>query len=110
MNAATYFDSFLLQIKLATNRDCLQDISYRAMIHPGTTAQQASMITSLCVYRENIINGMNDEALADAHTKSKSKNATKNTIWRTANAYENGRKYTVKKNYHRCRKNKKNMI
>ena len=46
MNAATYFDSFLLQIKLATNRESLQDISYRAMIHPGTTAQQASMITS----------------------------------------------------------------
>ena len=65
MNAATYFDSFLLQIKLATNRDSLKDISYRAMIHPGTTAQQASMITSLCVYRENIINGMDNEALAD---------------------------------------------
>ncbi len=65
MNTATYFDSFLLQIKLATDRDRLQDISYRAMIHPGTTAQQASMITSLCVYRENIINGMDNEALAD---------------------------------------------
>lgn len=64
MNAATYFDSFLLQIKLATNRDRLQDISYRAMIHPGTTAQQASMITSLCVYRENIINGATDDDLA----------------------------------------------
>ena len=59
------FDSFLLQIKLATDRDRLQDISYRAMIHPATTAQQSSMITSLCVYRDNIINGATDEMLAD---------------------------------------------
>lgn len=60
-----FFDSFLLQIKLATNRDRLRDISYRAMIHPGLTAKQAAVIPGLCVFREHLIDGDPDEKLAD---------------------------------------------
>lgn len=55
-------NAFLLQIKLAGNKDSLRDIQYRASRHPAISAKQLNLITNLCVYKSSYIDGKDDLA------------------------------------------------
>lgn len=58
-------NTFIAMITKAMTKDQLRDISYRAFLHPALTGKDDNLITALCVYRENYLDGKSDDELKE---------------------------------------------